>query len=261
MRVRDPAEKGRRRAIDRQRPPRAAACFHPVCRSADLVDGEVVGVRLLGVDWAVARIDGAPRRRSPTAARTASAPLSAGCVVDGTIECAVPRLPLRRRRPLRLDPRPRRRRRRSRPRRRPCRRTRVVERYGLVWLAPERAASPASSTCPSGTTRPSSSRPLPDQTWPAGRGPDGRQLPRPRPPPVHSTPRRSVIPTTSRCPPTRSSATAGVHVRLRATRPSCSPTRWAPSEFEVARRAARRGGTSARSRSGCASSTRPTTSC
>ncbi len=67
--------------------PALRKCFHPVCRSADLLDDAIVPVRLLGTDWAVARIGGrlvamvdqCPHR---------FAPLSAGDVVDGTVQCA-----------------------------------------------------------------------------------------------------------------------------------------------------------------------------
>src|SRR5688500_19202270 len=67
--------------------PALAACFHPVCRSDDVADGEIVRTRLLGTDWAVARIDGKVVALADACPHRGS-PLSAGCVVDGVIQCA-----------------------------------------------------------------------------------------------------------------------------------------------------------------------------
>ena len=115
--------------------PALRRAFHPVCRSTDVADGQVVQVTLLGEHWAVARIDGVvvalpdrcPHRYSP---------LSAGCVVDGTIQCAyhgyrfdgggrcvlVPALGADAAIPPKANIRAA---------------HSVRERYGLVWLAPD----------------------------------------------------------------------------------------------------------------------------
>lgn len=120
--------------------PALAQCFHPVCRSADVVEGAIVRTRLLGEDWAVARIEGrivalvdrCPHRGSP---------LSAGCVVDGTIRCAyhgyrftgdgrcvdIPAIGA----DAPIPPKAHTRAAHS-----------VAERYGLVWLAPEEPLTP-----------------------------------------------------------------------------------------------------------------------
>ena len=67
--------------------PALRACWHPVCASSDVGDDAVVAVRLLGEEWAIARIgdrlaafvDRCPHRM---------APLSAGTVCDGALRCA-----------------------------------------------------------------------------------------------------------------------------------------------------------------------------
>jgi vanillate O-demethylase monooxygenase subunit len=115
--------------------PALQRCFHPVCRSEDVREGDVHRVRLCGEDWAIARTanglialaDACPHRGSP---------LSAGCVVDSTIQCAyhgyrfagdgacveIPALG----KGAALPPKARARAAHA-----------VEERYGLVWLAPE----------------------------------------------------------------------------------------------------------------------------
>ena len=153
-----------RQSIDNVHPA-LRACYHPVCRSADLLESSVVSARLLGVDWAIARIDGMPVALVDRCAHR-SAPLSAGSVVDGCVECAyhgyrygidgrcvhIPALgagspiPPTAVVPAAYD---------------------VVERYGLVWLAPDEPVTgvidvpewddPDFVVCP-----------LPDQVWAAG---------------------------------------------------------------------------------------------
>src|SRR5215207_3283591 len=62
-------------------------CFHPVCRSSDVAEGALVPVTLCGQRWVIARIDGqvvAMIDRCPHR----SSPLSAGCIVDGSVQCA-----------------------------------------------------------------------------------------------------------------------------------------------------------------------------
>ena len=92
-----------------------------------------------------------------------------------------------------------------------------------------------SSTCRSGTTRPSSSPRCPTRVARRG-GADGRQLPRPRPLPVH--PPRHVRRSRRHrgAGRTRSSATAWRSRATTSTRRSGSPTRWAAPTFEVAPR-------------------------
>ena len=50
-------------------------------------DGAITRVTLLGRDWTVARIDGRVVAL-PDACPHRGSPLSAGCVVDGTVRCA-----------------------------------------------------------------------------------------------------------------------------------------------------------------------------
>jgi phenylpropionate dioxygenase-like ring-hydroxylating dioxygenase large terminal subunit len=145
--------------------PALANCFHPVCRSSDVAEGQVVRTRLLGDDWAVARIDGAvvavvdrcPHRGSP---------LSAGCVVDGTIQCAyhgfrfagdgrcvaIPALGVG-------SPIP--------PKAHVRAAHAVEERYGLVWLAPDAPLAPIIDV-PEWDDPAFVVAPLPDQVWHAG---------------------------------------------------------------------------------------------
>jgi vanillate O-demethylase monooxygenase subunit len=141
--------------------------FHPVCRSTDVAEGQIVAVKLLGEDWAVARSGGkvtAVRDRCPHR----GAPISAGCVVNGELQCryhgyrfgmngrctAIPALGEGASIP---------------PKARLTLPHSLEERYGLVWLAPEEPVAPivdvpewddpAFTTCP-----------LPDQSWQAGAG-------------------------------------------------------------------------------------------
>ena len=115
--------------------PALRRCWHPVCQVDDVPDDHPVGVRLLGEDWAVVRIDGTlaafvdrcPHRMSP---------LSAGRVVDGSVQCAyhgyrfaptgrcvlIPALGEDARIPRRADA---------------VAAAAVTERYGLVWVSPE----------------------------------------------------------------------------------------------------------------------------
>src|SRR5262245_41086553 len=66
--------------------PALASAWHPVRRSEEVAADGVVGVRLLGEQWAVGRaggelfalLDRCPHRM---------APLSAGCIVDGSLQC------------------------------------------------------------------------------------------------------------------------------------------------------------------------------
>jgi phenylpropionate dioxygenase-like ring-hydroxylating dioxygenase large terminal subunit len=115
--------------------PSLRQCWHPVCRSADVADDSVTSVRLLGEDWAVGRIGGvlfAFLDRCPHR----MAPLSAGTIVDGSLQCAyhgyrfradgccvlVPALGADGHVPSRADA---------------IAAAGVTERYGLVWVAAE----------------------------------------------------------------------------------------------------------------------------
>lgn len=60
--------------------------WHPVARSADIADGAVHAVELLGERWCLARIGGT-LCALPDECPHRLAPLSAGCVDDGTIAC------------------------------------------------------------------------------------------------------------------------------------------------------------------------------
>ncbi len=152
------------RSIDNTTPALTAA-FHPVCRSSDVVEGAVVKVTLLGEDWAIARIGGmvtALVDRCPHR----GAPLSAGCVVDGALQCAyhgyrfapsgrctlIPALG-----PAATVP--------------PKAHTRaahsVDERYGLVWIAPDEPLVPIIDV-PEWDDPAFVVVELPDQTWNAG---------------------------------------------------------------------------------------------
>jgi len=153
-------------SIDNQHPALRHA-FHPVCRAADVADGGITKVRLLGEDWAVARIDG---RLTALADRCPhrEAPLSAGAVVDGTVQCAYhgyryapdghcvlvpalgPESPVP---PKAVVPTAH----------------AIVERYGLVWLAP---AEPVTGILdvPEWDDPDFVVAPLPVQEWKAGAG-------------------------------------------------------------------------------------------
>lgn len=145
--------------------PALAACFHPVCRSSDVPEGSVIRVTLLGDDWAVARIDGTvtalvdrcPHRWSP---------LSAGCVVDGTIQCAyhgyrfgpdgrcrlIPSIGQKATIPPKAHVRAA---------------HSVEERYGLVWVSPLAPITPLIDV-PEWDDPTFVVAPLPDQVWNAG---------------------------------------------------------------------------------------------
>ncbi len=147
--------------------PALRRCFHPVCRSSDVADGEIVKVTLLGEDWAVARIgdqvtaliDRCPHRFSP---------LSAGCVVDGTMQCAyhgyrfasdgrcvlIPALGAA----ATIPPKAHARAAHS-----------VEERYGLIWIAPD-APLTGIIDVPEWDDPAFVVVPLPDQSWHAGAG-------------------------------------------------------------------------------------------
>lgn len=147
--------------------PALRRAFHPVCRSTDVADGEITRVRLLGEDWAVARIGGevtamidrCPHRFSP---------LSAGCIVGDTVQCAyhgfrfdgagtcvsIPSLG-----PTATIP--------------PKANVRVAhsisERYGLVWLAPDEPLTGIIDV-PEWDDPTFVVAALPDQLWQAGAG-------------------------------------------------------------------------------------------
>ncbi len=145
--------------------PALAACWHPVCRSGDVADGAIIGVQLLGEDWAVARIDGrvvAVADRCPHR----GSPLSAGCVSRGAIQCAyhgfrfagdgrcvaIPALGEGSPIPPKADARAA---------------YAVEERYGLVWLAPQEPLTPIIDV-PEWDDPAFVVAPLPDQVWHAG---------------------------------------------------------------------------------------------
>jgi phenylpropionate dioxygenase-like ring-hydroxylating dioxygenase large terminal subunit len=113
--------------------PALRACWHPVAQVED-IQGDPVGVRVLGEPWVVARLDGvlvALADRCPHR----GAPLSAGCVVGTTLRCPyhgwrygadgrcieIPALGAEASIPPRARVAP----------------ARVVEHGSLVWLAPE----------------------------------------------------------------------------------------------------------------------------
>ena len=145
--------------------PSLTRCFHPVCRSSDVPEGAITRITLLGRDWAVARIDGHVVAL-PDACPHRGSPLSAGCVVDGTVQCAYHgfrfdgtgrcvRIPA-----LGADsPIP--------PRAHVGAAHEVAERYGLVWLAPEPPLAPIIDV-PEWDDPAFVVAPLPDQLWHAG---------------------------------------------------------------------------------------------
>ena len=233
------------------------ACCHPVCRSADVAEGAIVRIRLLGEDWAVARIDGEVVALADRCPHRGS-PLSAGCVVDGTVHCAyhgfrfagdghcveIPALGAGATIPPKANVRA-------------AARASPSATASCGWHPSRRW--PRSSTCRSGTTRRSSSPRCPTRSGTPGR-PRWSTTSSTSPTSRSPTSARSAIPTTSRCRRTRSSGMGWRSRATTSTRRSDWPTRWAPPSSRW-RRGARRGGTSPRSRSGCASTTRPTTSC
>jgi phenylpropionate dioxygenase-like ring-hydroxylating dioxygenase large terminal subunit len=145
--------------------PALRRCYHPVCRVSDLRPDGVTPVRLLGDDWAIARLDGrlvAMVDRCPHR----SAPLSAGCVVNGAVQCAyhgyrygpdgrcveIPALGTEATLP---------------PKAAVATAFDVVERYGLVWLAPDEPLTGIIDV-PEWDDPEFVVVPLPDQTWNAG---------------------------------------------------------------------------------------------
>ena len=145
--------------------PALAAAHHPVCRSTDVADGELVKVTLLGEDWVVARIDGEVTALTDRCPHRGS-PLSAGCVVDGNVQCAyhgyrfgpdgrctlIPALGVDATVPPRAHTR---------------RAASVVERYGLVWVSPEPPIVPMVDV-PEWDDPEFVAAALPDQVWHAG---------------------------------------------------------------------------------------------
>jgi phenylpropionate dioxygenase-like ring-hydroxylating dioxygenase large terminal subunit len=140
-------------------------CFHPVCRTSEVGETALTAVRLLGEDWALARIRGelvAFENRCPHR----GAPLAAGTIVDDSVQCRyhgyrfgsdgrctmIPALGPDTPTPSKASVRTA---------------HAVEERYGLVWLAPGAPVvpiidvpewnDPAFVVCP-----------IPDQVWRAG---------------------------------------------------------------------------------------------
>jgi vanillate O-demethylase monooxygenase subunit len=139
--------------------------FHPVCRVSDLVEGALTPVRLLGQDWAVGYVGGellglidrCPHRW---------APLSAGCVIDGVVQCGyhgyrfdrtgtcvgIPALGPDAKLP---------------PKARVDAAHSVVERYGLIWMAIDEPVLPVIEV-PEWDDPAFVVALLPDQVWSAG---------------------------------------------------------------------------------------------
>lgn len=145
--------------------PALRRCFHPVCRSSEVPDGAVTKVTLLGQDWAIARIDG---RLSAMVDRCPHrwAPLSAGSVVDGALQCLYHgyryapdgrcvRIPA-----LGVDAT-------IPPKAVVATAAAIEERYGLVWIAPEEPVTGVVDV-PEWDDPAFAVAPLPDQTWSAG---------------------------------------------------------------------------------------------
>jgi phenylpropionate dioxygenase-like ring-hydroxylating dioxygenase large terminal subunit len=147
--------------------PALRACYHPVCRSTDVHDGQVLGVRLLGEDWALARLDGRVVALQDRCAHRGM-PLSAGTVIDSTVECPyhgyrygpdgrctlIPALGAR-------SPIP--------PKAAVPTAHDVVERYDLIWLAPEEPVTGVIDV-PEWDDPDFVVASLPDQVWSAGAG-------------------------------------------------------------------------------------------
>ena len=212
--------------------PALRSCFHPVCRSADLLDNAIVPVRLLGDDWAVARIGGrlvAIVDRCPHR----FAPLSAGDVVDGTVQCAYHGYRFG---PTGAASTCRRSARARRSRRRAVVPTAfaVEERYGLVWMAPEEPVTGIIDV-------PEWDDPAFRRLRPAGPGvarrrrTDDRELPRPGPLPV---PARQDVrrPGGIEVPTYTVERDGWAFVCDSTTRQSGSPTPPGPTEFQVSDR-------------------------
>jgi phenylpropionate dioxygenase-like ring-hydroxylating dioxygenase large terminal subunit len=154
------------RTLDNTHPALRRA-FHPVCRSTDVGDSAVIRVTLLDEDWAVARTDDG-LMAVPDACPHRSSPLSAGGVIGSTIQCAyhgyrfghdgrcveIPALG-----PGSAIP----------PKAHVVAAHSVIERYGLIWLAPERPLTPVIDV-PEWEDPAFVIVPLPDQTWKAGAG-------------------------------------------------------------------------------------------
>ena len=209
--------------------PALAACFHPVCRSSDVARGQrSSGRRCSAQDWAVARIDGAVVAlvdRCPHRCVAAERRLRR----RRRDPVRVPRLPLRRRRPLRRDPGARRWRRRSRRRR-----TRVPA-----------ALASSSATGWSGSrprSRVTGIIDVPEWDDPGVRRRPAARSDRGTPGPAQMVDNFLDL---AHFPFTHAGTFGdpddievpaytverdglGVHVRLPATRRSCSPTRWEP---------------------------------
>ena len=62
-------------------------CWHPVARSADVVEGVPLQVELLGEHWCVLRLNG-QLAAFPDQCPHRLSPLSAGSVIDGMLQCA-----------------------------------------------------------------------------------------------------------------------------------------------------------------------------
>lgn len=145
--------------------PALAAAHHPVCRSTDVADGALTKVTLLGEDWVVARIDGVVTALTDRCPHRGS-PLSAGCVLDGNVQCAyhgyrfapdgrctlIPALGAGATVPPRAHTR---------------RAASVIERYGLVWVSPEPPIVPMVDV-PEWDDPEFVVAALPDQVWQAG---------------------------------------------------------------------------------------------
>lgn len=139
--------------------------FHPVCRSSEVAEDRLTKVTLLGEDWVVGRIAGKVFALVDRCAHR-FAPLSAGQIVDGCVQCPyhgyrygqdgrcvlIPALGPN-------SPIP--------PRARVAAAAAVEERYGLVWLAPDPPRAGIIDV-PEWDDPAFVVAPLPDQSWNAG---------------------------------------------------------------------------------------------